>query len=928
MIAEEGWECVLGAVMEEGAAQPGEPESASPAASDSDSPSSCAEGFQVVPLVEVLFVPERGGDCLRKRFSRPPTYATMWRAARTRLATGGSAGEMWMDGERLSPATATEKVQEALGRRTGDRSGGLLRLVVEVRAAWAGRGEGPQQESQEPLQEQQEQQEPLHEQQAPQPPSPFELHDDAQRRDDDKHQPEDREDPDEESPPQRRPRLLPQEWRPEGPEERPERGPWQEEPRQEPKEVQREEETLERQQPQQEPQEEPVALSPLLSSAAEPAPDGLGASADVLGGDALGFCPQVSTGALIQLDDGSDEELDSAAAGQDEIDRRPPAGTPQRLAFFLVLLACALAAFWLGAVVDRWRCRDATETQRADAGHPSERAERFVEERVVDEERRSSESDGQDEHQGRDDCDDPDVQDMVEDDEGPPPHIDQTGKDKNSYLLYNLTLEDDEDADDDVEEDEDEGDQEDSEYAARGIEKEAAMRVVNNTKAVMLQSLLTKVRAKFDPASPLVSYVDHGGCGPRGDDARANTSSCLLGVKEVMSVPIFDYKVVASVAGCDYYAYTVFECKSAHAMDKTKDVSQPVSESMVDEPAACASCQWLAVALQKELRWDSRFELAWSECSACRLGLGKSVAEGGLSNHSPKLAAPSGSSPGPLLLPAPERSPIQLIAQAVLTGLDEPAGSPPLWPALVRAALAKYHRGGPAVPSAMENAAVPKPLPMSLMVPVAPRVTSTKTPSPSKEQAIAKGTADFQSSKWIEAARYIIEALSSGHKSPSNEDAVNNLSAIFELRGDPCYRLNVTEAQRLLSEDAWIFAFFGEAGKKLAPDAALHRAQWPPAVVRKSLGLNSGHLVRTFLAGNSGRPAYHPRFPAVSGPRAKEWRGFDLASLVAHWTRSLPTPPKRLAAALMVALQTRCEEVTAAEGRGATTSRDLLPLTV
>ena len=37
----------------------------------------------------------------------------------------------------------------------------------------------------------------------------------------------------------------------------------------------------------------------------------------------------------------------------------------------------------------------------------------------------------------------------------------------------------------------------------------------------------------FDPRSSLVSYRDRGSCGPRGDDAVADTTGCNLGYRLV-----------------------------------------------------------------------------------------------------------------------------------------------------------------------------------------------------------------------------------------------------------------------------------------------------------------------------------------------------------------------------------------------------------
>mmetsp|Transcript_23362 Transcript_23362/g.65141 ORF Transcript_23362/g.65141 Transcript_23362/m.65141 type:complete len:478 (+) Transcript_23362:72-1505(+) len=67
----------------------------------------------------------------------------------------------------------------------------------------------------------------------------------------------------------------------------------------------------------------------------------------------------------------------------------------------------------------------------------------------------------------------------------------------------------------------------------------------------------------FDPASSLVSYRDIGSCGPRGDDARADTDACKFGSHVAKHVPDQDSKVVASIGGCEYYEYTIHECNPA-----------------------------------------------------------------------------------------------------------------------------------------------------------------------------------------------------------------------------------------------------------------------------------------------------------------------------------------------------------------------------
>jgi len=67
--------------------------------------------------------------------------------------------------------------------------------------------------------------------------------------------------------------------------------------------------------------------------------------------------------------------------------------------------------------------------------------------------------------------------------------------------------------------------------------------------------------SKFDPSSSLVSYIDNRSCGPRGDDAKADLSQCSNGYIKVEHVPLNNYQVVATIDGCDYYAYTIYQCE-------------------------------------------------------------------------------------------------------------------------------------------------------------------------------------------------------------------------------------------------------------------------------------------------------------------------------------------------------------------------------
>ncbi len=65
---------------------------------------------------------------------------------------------------------------------------------------------------------------------------------------------------------------------------------------------------------------------------------------------------------------------------------------------------------------------------------------------------------------------------------------------------------------------------------------------------------------EFDPSSTLTSYIDHGGCGPRGDDAQADLSQCTNGFEVDYDERLDNWKVVATVNGCDYFEYIVYKC--------------------------------------------------------------------------------------------------------------------------------------------------------------------------------------------------------------------------------------------------------------------------------------------------------------------------------------------------------------------------------
>ena len=72
----------------------------------------------------------------------------------------------------------------------------------------------------------------------------------------------------------------------------------------------------------------------------------------------------------------------------------------------------------------------------------------------------------------------------------------------------------------------------------------------------------------FDPKSPLTSYIDHRACGPRGDDAKADTSACPDGRAMVIKKQSIEkdadggWEVIhTDVDGCEYFAYTIYECE-------------------------------------------------------------------------------------------------------------------------------------------------------------------------------------------------------------------------------------------------------------------------------------------------------------------------------------------------------------------------------
>eukprot|EP00594_Rhizosolenia_setigera_P010427 CAMPEP_0178971132 /NCGR_PEP_ID=MMETSP0789-20121207/20066_1 /TAXON_ID=3005 /ORGANISM="Rhizosolenia setigera, Strain CCMP 1694" /LENGTH=104 /DNA_ID=CAMNT_0020657991 /DNA_START=253 /DNA_END=564 /DNA_ORIENTATION=+ len=58
----------------------------------------------------------------------------------------------------------------------------------------------------------------------------------------------------------------------------------------------------------------------------------------------------------------------------------------------------------------------------------------------------------------------------------------------------------------------------------------------------------------------MTTYVDQGGCGPRGNDAVADTDSCSNGYTTVAVVLNDNWNCVATIDGCCYYSWTMYEC--------------------------------------------------------------------------------------------------------------------------------------------------------------------------------------------------------------------------------------------------------------------------------------------------------------------------------------------------------------------------------
>lgn len=99
----------------------------------------------------------------------------------------------------------------------------------------------------------------------------------------------------------------------------------------------------------------------------------------------------------------------------------------------------------------------------------------------------------------------------------------------------------------------------------RWIEGRVA-KVLNSTHAIVSVPSPPKPGAPaFDPTSKFTSYQDDGNCGPRGDDAEEDTSSCPKGAEVIAAQPMDNYNKVAVINGCGYFAYKIFRCKGADA---------------------------------------------------------------------------------------------------------------------------------------------------------------------------------------------------------------------------------------------------------------------------------------------------------------------------------------------------------------------------
>mmetsp|Transcript_66701 Transcript_66701/g.217088 ORF Transcript_66701/g.217088 Transcript_66701/m.217088 type:complete len:1095 (+) Transcript_66701:76-3360(+) len=99
----------------------------------------------------------------------------------------------------------------------------------------------------------------------------------------------------------------------------------------------------------------------------------------------------------------------------------------------------------------------------------------------------------------------------------------------------------------------------------------------------------------FDPASPLVMYVDVGACGFRGDDAKADTSSCGPRAEDariVSKMQSMSGQPVARIAGCSYMSYTIYACTNI-AVSTSLRGSLP---AMVFPQPKASTSSWVAAS--------------------------------------------------------------------------------------------------------------------------------------------------------------------------------------------------------------------------------------------------------------------------------------------------------------------------------------------
>jgi len=116
-----------------------------------------------------------------------------------------------------------------------------------------------------------------------------------------------------------------------------------------------------------------------------------------------------------------------------------------------------------------------------------------------------------------------------------------------------------------------------------------------------------EVNSMFDPKSSLVTYHDHKSCGPRGDDAQADLSQCALGYDIAKEGKSVDWKVLATINGCEYYGYTVYECKGA--FDPTSSLVTYHDRNSCgprgdDAQADLSQCGFLGHYIKKEGKFD------------------------------------------------------------------------------------------------------------------------------------------------------------------------------------------------------------------------------------------------------------------------------------------------------------------------------------